>query len=377
MYIRKKHLKLVSDVEVLFQTCGRLSGLSGNKGGLCVNVTLGGMKMCFLSSHLAAHRDKQYLERRNQDFQTIVSGLHRTDDIFGRESQGALDIEVLNRHDLVFWFGDLNYRLDLQLGTQEAMHEEALLCIKEKEWDQLLAVDQLHAQQKAGLAFAGFNEAPINWEPTFKLVKGSNKDQKPAERYNPKRVPAYCDRIVWRNLQHVRLTCDEYVSHPEDPMTSDHIPVHASFTVLMPLLPKKIDRRPSKKTHIEATFSELRLVANADHMPATIEDDAPITIRVFHQLAGPAVHATPCAFRTLHWPEPLVLRSSATAHHAQEHPFLFSIRHTEFTDPTCVIPAGTVPDGLAACRSASRCRRCCPVLPLSCRPRRPTLTTRC
>jgi len=197
VYIRKKYAKLVSDVEVLFQTCGRLNGISGNKGGLCVNLSIGAMKMCFISSHLAAHREAEYLERRNKDFHTIVSGLHPTGDIFGREPAGALDIEVLNRHDVVFWFGDLNYRLDLPLGTQEAMHEEALLCIKEGDWEQLLAVDQLREQQRLDSAFSGFSEAPITWAPTFKLRKGCTQEQPLKERYNPKRVPGYCDRILW------------------------------------------------------------------------------------------------------------------------------------------------------------------------------------
>lgn len=115
-------------------------------------------------------------------------------------------------------------------------------------------------------------------------------------------------------------------------MTSDHIPVHALFTVQIPMLPKKIDRSPSKRHRYEVTFTELRFMPNHQHMPPTVEDDDPITIRVFHQLAGPAVHAKPCPFRAMHWPEPLVLSSSASPHYAQEYPFLFSIRHTEYTD---------------------------------------------
>lgn len=334
LYIRKKLHKLVRGTEVLFQTCGRLNGKSGNKGGVCINIGLGALNVSFISSHLAAHREKEYLERRNKDFATIAAQLHPTDDVFGNAPPGALDVEVLNRHDLVFWLGDLNYRLDLQLGTKEAMWEEACTCIEEEAWEQLLEFDQLRAQQASGLAFHGFQEGTINWAPTFKLKKGVDvlATKKPQDRYNKKRVPAYCDRILWKGLPGVSVINEEYEAHPEDPMTSDHIPVHAVFHVDVPI-PKKIDRRPSKKRSWQISFDQLRITPNMDHVPAMMEPDAPVTLRAFHPLAGPPVHTEPQPFDAAHWPDTLLLKTSAMPLHAKEHPFIFAVRHCEFSDP--------------------------------------------
>jgi len=63
--------------------------------------------------------------------------------------------------------GDLNYRIDLP-------NEEIRQLIKTKNYERLLKYDQLELQRKNGLAFVGFEEAPITFAPTYKFVVGTN-----------------------------------------------------------------------------------------------------------------------------------------------------------------------------------------------------------
>lgn len=44
--------------------------LQGNKGGVCLRLTIFNTSLCFVNCHLAAGKEK--IDRRNQDFKEIV-----------------------------------------------------------------------------------------------------------------------------------------------------------------------------------------------------------------------------------------------------------------------------------------------------------------
>lgn len=142
--------------------------------------------------------------------------------------------KVPNRCDLLFFFGDLNYRVQPldDLERQPEMHQTVLEHIDRGEWGKLLEWDQLRAMQRARIAFHGYDEGSINFAPTFKLIPFADA---PAakDRYGSDRVPAYCDRVLWRSLYYVSVHCDSYRSHP-DVVTSDHTPITSSFSVRLP-----------------------------------------------------------------------------------------------------------------------------------------------
>ena len=53
--------------------------------------------------------------------------------------------------------------------------------------------DQLAAERRRRAVFAGFAEAPINFPPTYRMIKGA------AEYSNKKNQnPSYCDRVLHR-----------------------------------------------------------------------------------------------------------------------------------------------------------------------------------
>ena len=71
-----------------------------------------------------------------------------------------------------------------------------------------------------------FVEGPINFEPTYKFEKG--RDQ-----YTSKRIPAWCDRILWVSPPHPAVNIKQmvYTSSNITPPISDHRPVFSEFHI--------------------------------------------------------------------------------------------------------------------------------------------------
>lgn len=136
---------------------------------------------------------------------------------------------------------DLNYRLDESIQT-----EIALQLADKKQLDGLLALDQLNAERKAGRCFQDFDEARIQFPPTYKYQPGTDVyDTRPEKKI---RAPAWCDRILWRtadDASHVQLLSYD---RSERPNVSDHKPVYTTMqiTVKDVIVPKR-----------EAIYSEL------------------------------------------------------------------------------------------------------------------------
>jgi hypothetical protein len=71
--------------------------------------------------------------------------------------------DLTDRFDYAFWFGDLNYRLNVS-----RLHADWLL--SSKSFETALAFDQLKAVMKEkDSPFNGFQEAPITFAPTYKV----------------------------------------------------------------------------------------------------------------------------------------------------------------------------------------------------------------
>lgn len=68
----------------------------------------------------------------------------------------------------IYWLGDLNYRItDMDAGIAKQY-------ISEGNYGPVLALDQLGYQRKAGRVFQGFQEAEINFKPTYKYDPGTD-----------------------------------------------------------------------------------------------------------------------------------------------------------------------------------------------------------
>uniref|UniRef100_A0A8C3JPS2 Phosphatidylinositol 4,5-bisphosphate 5-phosphatase A n=1 Tax=Calidris pygmaea TaxID=425635 RepID=A0A8C3JPS2_9CHAR len=222
VFAKYYHLPFLQDIQTDCTRTG-LGGYWGNKGGVSIRLSIFGHMVCFLNCHLPAHLEKT--EQRKEDFATIL----HMQQFEGHAASGILD------HDLVFWFGDLNFRIEsLDIRFVKYAIDSNIL-------SQLWEKDQLNIAKSTWSVLSGFQEGPLNFPPTFKFDVGTNKYDSSAK----KRKPAWTDRILWkikspsvglgaggrrpsRGVVSVSQLC--YCSHMEYTV-SDHKPVAAIFAV--------------------------------------------------------------------------------------------------------------------------------------------------
>jgi len=249
IFVKRDHYQAISNVKTGSLACG-VAGVMANKGGVGASFRFHESTMAFVCSHLAAHQNKT--EDRNEHFRAIVRGLTPSIRQINNTS-----IDITNQFDHLFWIGDLNYRIELP-------REEVMEFIAEKNWNALLRRDQLKREIEQNTAFMNFEEEIIVFKPTYKFSIGSSSEY---SEEKPVRVPAWCDRILWKTLPRDDLSHESYGSCDEI-TTSDHHPVFATFK-----LTTRLGNLPSKRIEgfriilQKLSISELRFAYN-DGVPS-------------------------------------------------------------------------------------------------------------
>lgn len=308
VFIRKNHSPYLSNVQISYAATGFLNAV-GNKGGVAARFLLYDRTIACVACHLAAHtanverrtqdfrdvvRKAVFLPVTNDldegpslqntsgsksfpqgtssaliqpnsaaavpdalRFSEVAAGtaawLGSFTTAFSDISAGA-DTTILNDpnaikvldHDIVFWLGDLNYRIEGEV-------EDVLTWIKNRDWSKLYSADQLQYQMRNNKIFYGFCEGPLRFPPTYKYERFSN-EYAADENGEMKRVPAYTDRILWRlgtndddpkGMPNLRL--QKYTS-ATSVFSSDHRPVSATF--LMTFGVEDVSRRKTVEENI-------------------------------------------------------------------------------------------------------------------------------
>ncbi|KAG2580085.1 hypothetical protein PVAP13_6NG305700 [Panicum virgatum] len=200
----------VGDVDAAAVPCG-FGRAIGNKGGVGLRIRVYDRRICFVSNHFAAHQEN--VSRRNADFDHVYRTmsfnkphgstasatsvqLHKAASANG--NQADEDIPELAEADMVVFLGDFNYRLD------GITYDEARDMVSQRSFDWLRERDQLRAEMKAGNVFQGMREGPIRFPPTYKF----QRNQPGLSGYDSgekKRIPAWCDRILYRDSRPVSI----------------------------------------------------------------------------------------------------------------------------------------------------------------------------
>ncbi len=292
--------------------CGHL-GKVGNKGAVAISLSLLNSRFCFVTAHLAAH-DEKYAER-NSDMQNILLGL---------KSLVPHGMSPLNYFHALFFFGDLNYRVEMA-------REQVLAYIENGDANLLLARDQLRRAQAEGAAFHGFVEGPINFVPTYRCWR--NRDGFSDEKM---RIPSWTDRVLWRTLPACDVRLGMYSSCPSV-LTSDHRPVFAAFQV--PLLKPNLPHAPEIRCCICLTGLHATLLG--------VGAPRSMSVAVYSvNLLDPACPPESCSSFNAQWGDTVPDITSLVA----ANPTYVSARHLSLTiriDRREVFATGALPLALA------------------------------
>ncbi|KAL1333372.1 hypothetical protein HN51_062197 [Arachis hypogaea] len=213
VWVQRKLRRHINNLKVSPVGVG-LMGYMGNKGSVSVSMSLFHSRLCFVCSHLTSGQKDGAEQRRNADVNEI---LRRTCFSSVLDSDQP---QTIPSHDQMFWFGDLNYRINM-------LDAEVRKLVDLKKWDELMNYDQLSNELHSGHVFEGWKEGLINFPPTYKYEFNSDKyvGENPKEG-EKKRSPAWCDRILWQGKGIRQL---EY--RRAENKLSDHRPVSSIFSV--------------------------------------------------------------------------------------------------------------------------------------------------
>lgn len=230
-----------------------VGGWFGNKGATIARIVLGdATKMVFVNTHLSSGSDLSSMERRCWDANTILDR-PRFDPVVLAGDDREDNQDKIGDEDFIFWFGDLNFRLDgipgddirrlLTLHTsgeydvsknkKDALEEEEGVIVLKDETatsdqssdddsvslpdpddfedphgdpaslqatlDSLLPHDQLlRLIRQRKIFHNGWHEGPITFLPSYKYDVGTIGLFDSSEK---KRAPSWCDRILYRSKQ--------------------------------------------------------------------------------------------------------------------------------------------------------------------------------
>eukprot|EP00761_Pharyngomonas_kirbyi_P006150 gb/GECH01006156.1/.p1 GENE.gb/GECH01006156.1/~~gb/GECH01006156.1/.p1 ORF type:complete len:1033 (+),score=299.96 gb/GECH01006156.1/:1-3099(+) len=242
VFVRSDLRKNIHDVLWACERVG-IMNMMGNKGAVAIRFRLHDSTFCFINAHFAPHMDA--VLRRNQNFHSIISSIN-----FGRGNEFLPD-----KHDFVFWFGDLNYRIDLP-------NDEVREKVKQKNYADLMEYDQLSVERKKATVFENFEEGKIDFQPSYKFDPGTD-DYDTSEK---QRVPSYTDRILWcgDSVEQEYLELHNY-------KISDHKPVCSGFNV-------------GVRTVIESKYTECRMevLKSLDRMENELLPECKLTALTFN-----------------------------------------------------------------------------------------------
>ncbi|OJA14449.1 hypothetical protein AZE42_07616, partial [Rhizopogon vesiculosus] len=221
MFVKNSQRTALKDVAITTIKRG-MGGRYGNKGGIVARFVIDDSSICFINCHLAA--GLHHVRQRNAD----VAAMLEEKSVFPSSDAveeslayvGGGDGSMVLDHEIVFLNGDLNYRIDQR-------RDAVISAIQSGDLETLHTHDQLLKEMKhnRGFRLRSFREGPLTFAPTYKYDRRSSE----FDTSEKKRVPAWCDRVLWRSRDPERVKQLHYQRYEAN--VSDHRPVSAGFAM--------------------------------------------------------------------------------------------------------------------------------------------------
>jgi hypothetical protein len=208
--VKRIHLPYISNVRTETVATG-IANVAGNKGAVGISLLFHNTPLLFITAHLAAHQEA--VQQRNDNYKEIV-----------RRMRLGSTFDIQSRFEYIFWYGDLNYRIDFPRDT-------VLDLIHRDEFTKLHSADQLKHEMEVKQTFEYFSEMELMFWPTYRFLR-QTYDENGHRVYNDEkgRIPSWCDRILWYTFPNAFIEPLTYGSVPSID-TSDHCPVYGTFNI--------------------------------------------------------------------------------------------------------------------------------------------------
>eukprot|EP00760_Papus_ankaliazontas_P020093 PhM_4_TR18100/c2_g1_i1/m.57096 len=232
---KKKNLLKITNVEGSTKATQH-KNVCGTKGGVGISLRFHDTSMCFVTCQLAARQERTAM--RNTNLQEIIDCLQLSNK----------DTDFTQQFNHVFFFGDFNYRLDMD-------DAKAMPLIQQGNFPALLESCQFNTQRKADGLLHGFKEAEINFRPTYRFKKGTTE-------YNSEKgaAPSYTDRVLVKSMENTWIRCLTYTSC-ETLNFSEHAPVSASY-IVRAVRPAMALFHAVQQPKIRFVFPEITVIEN-------------------------------------------------------------------------------------------------------------------
>ena len=309
----------------------------GNKGAVGLHLRLQEVTIAFVNAHLHPHMDGMH--KRRKGVSTIMSEMtfevpatianyHQYERYFNasaeevstsisdnlpKDSGNSYSIS-LNDHNAIFFFGDLNFRLN------HPPNYAVKRSVMTNDWsDMFNTYDQLQGELQKGAAdvqsgWYGFHEEHPKRIPTYRYVANKNMldlpggiltDDPDDKRADKGRVPGFTDRILWKEPKALNnsdssasnaVSCANFTIHSEVDF-SDHKPISGIFHVRKPatdpekkaLFQQSLLENLQKSPPFDVTtqFSVDKISLHFDHLAYGTSKTETITLRNDSQFVLP------------------------------------------------------------------------------------------
>ncbi len=227
VFVKESLKENVRNIENIINRTGLL-GTMGNKGSCIMRFNYFDTSIALACCHLSAGSGN------------ITARIGEINDIINKPFTLKKEIKF-KEHDIQYIFGDLNFRIDMDLSACLQMIESGNI-------GALAIHDQLNKAKTVSTSLIDLEEGPLNFDPTYKYVVGTSEyDMK------KKRVPSWCDRILFKKNNNVKILEYGRVDYTH----SDHKPIYGVYKITV----SKVDE-DKKKTIINELKEKLNNVPN-------------------------------------------------------------------------------------------------------------------